>query len=69
MKSVSGKDFARILEKHGWSLVRVTGSHHIYKKASHRESISVPIHGNKSLKGGLLRFFLKSAGLDEKDLE
>ncbi len=26
MKSVSGKEFARILERHGWSLLRVQGS-------------------------------------------
>jgi predicted RNA binding protein YcfA (HicA-like mRNA interferase family) len=26
MKSVSGKDFAKALERHGWSLLRVQGS-------------------------------------------
>jgi predicted RNA binding protein YcfA (HicA-like mRNA interferase family) len=30
MKSVSGKELARILERHGWLLLRVNGSHHIY---------------------------------------
>jgi predicted RNA binding protein YcfA (HicA-like mRNA interferase family) len=30
--------------------------------------ISVPIHGNKSLKIGLLRYFLKIAEIEEKDL-
>ncbi len=28
MRSVSGKEFAKILERHGWSLLRVQGSHH-----------------------------------------
>ncbi len=32
MKSVSGKEFARILERYGWTLLRVNGSHHIYGK-------------------------------------
>jgi len=32
MKSISGKDFAKILEKNGWTLMRVKGSHHIYVK-------------------------------------
>ncbi len=32
MKSVSGKDFAKTLERHGWKLLRVQGSHHIYGK-------------------------------------
>jgi len=29
MKSVSGKELARILERHGWQLLRIHGSHHI----------------------------------------
>ncbi|WP_239033302.1 type II toxin-antitoxin system HicA family toxin [Leptothermofonsia sichuanensis] len=30
MKSISGKQFAKILERKGWQLIRVQGSHHIY---------------------------------------
>lgn len=30
MKSVSGKEFAKVLERYGWSLLRIQGSHHIY---------------------------------------
>jgi len=33
MKSLSGKDLARVLERHGWRLLRVQGSHHIYGRA------------------------------------
>ncbi|MGA7805915.1 type II toxin-antitoxin system HicA family toxin [Bradyrhizobium sp.] len=29
MKSVSGRDLARIVERRGWTLLRVSGSHHI----------------------------------------
>lgn len=32
MKSISGKDFAKVLEQNGWVLLRVQGSHHIYGK-------------------------------------
>ena len=32
MKEVSGKELARILEKDGWKLARIRGSHHIYIK-------------------------------------
>jgi len=32
MKSVSGRELARIVERRGWSLLRVSGSHHIYSK-------------------------------------
>jgi len=32
LKSISGKAFAKILEKKGWILRRISGSHHIYVK-------------------------------------
>jgi len=68
MKSISGKDFAKLLEKHGWNLFRVKGSHHVYGKAGSEIRISVPIHKNQTLKTGLLRHFMKMAGLTESDL-
>jgi predicted RNA binding protein YcfA (HicA-like mRNA interferase family) len=68
MKSVSGKEFARLLERHGWSLLRVHGSHHIYGKAGSIVRLSVPVHGKKPFKTGLLRHLLKTAGLEETDV-
>jgi predicted RNA binding protein YcfA (HicA-like mRNA interferase family) len=68
MKAVSGKEFAKILERHGWSLLRVQGSHHIYGKARSDVRLSVPIHGNRPLKTGLLRHLMKLAGITEADL-
>ena len=68
MKQVSGKEFVRLLEQHGWELKRINGSHHIFSKAGQIERISVPVHGNKPLKLGLLRHHMKIAGLTENDL-
>ena len=68
MKQVSGKQFAKLLEKSGWSLLRIQGSHHIYGKSGNDARISIPVHKNQNLKTGLLRHFLKSAGLTENDL-
>ena len=65
MKSMSGKSLAKLLARHGWVLMRVYGSHHIYGKAGSPIRISVPIHGNKPLKIGLLKHLLKMAGLPE----
>lgn len=69
MKSVSGKAFARILERHGWTLARITGSHHIFMKPGYVLRISVPVHSHQPLKVGLLKHFMKVAGLQESDLE
>jgi predicted RNA binding protein YcfA (HicA-like mRNA interferase family) len=63
VKALSGKEFARMLESHGWRLERINGSHHIYAKAGSTVRISVPIHGNASLKIGLQRHLMKLAGL------
>ena len=68
MKTISGKEFANLLEKKGWQLKKIKGSHHIYMKQGNPARISVPIHGNKSLKMGLLRYFLKIAEIEEKEL-
>jgi predicted RNA binding protein YcfA (HicA-like mRNA interferase family) len=68
LKSVSGKEFARFLERHGWELKRIQGSHHIYAKSGNPARISVPIHGNSPLKMGLLKHLMKLAGVDESEL-
>ena len=68
MKAVSGKEFAKLLERHGWTLLRVQGSHHIYGKTGSDIRLSVPIHGNQTLKIGLLRHLMKMAGITESDL-
>ena len=68
MKSLSGKDLAKLLEQRGWVLRRVHGSHHIYTKLDSEVRLSVPIHGNQSLKTGLLRHLLKLAGISEDEM-
>lgn len=68
MKSVSGKELAKAVERQGWRLLRVHGSHHIYGKEGNTVRLSIPIHANSPLKIGLLRHLMKEAGLAEKDL-
>ena len=66
MRALSGKAFCRLLERHGWQVLRVQGSHHVYGKAGQRARISVPVHGNRPLKVGLQRHLLKLAGIQEE---
>lgn len=68
MKSVSGKELARILERHGWNLLLTSGSHYVYGKSGSIVRLSVPIHGNSPLKIGLQRHLLKLAGIEENEL-
>jgi predicted RNA binding protein YcfA (HicA-like mRNA interferase family) len=67
VKSLSGKDLARLVESHGWQLLRIRGSHHIYGMPGSVVRLSIPIHGNTALKSGLLKHLLKMAGLEESD--
>jgi predicted RNA binding protein YcfA (HicA-like mRNA interferase family) len=68
VKSVSGKELCSVLERHGWLLLRIQGSHHIYGQPGNQARISVPVHGNQALKIGMLRHFMRVAGLSEDDL-
>jgi predicted RNA binding protein YcfA (HicA-like mRNA interferase family) len=63
VKTLSGKEFLRLLERHGWFLQRVQGSHHIYAKPGSSVRISVPVHGNRPLKTGLQSHLMKLADL------
>jgi predicted RNA binding protein YcfA (HicA-like mRNA interferase family) len=68
VKPVSGPTLARALERKGWRLLRVNGSHHIYGKTGERARLSIPCHGARPLKSGLQRHLMKVAGVDEADL-
>jgi predicted RNA binding protein YcfA (HicA-like mRNA interferase family) len=61
MKSLSGKEFEKIVRQHGWILLRIQGSHHIYGKPGFDARLSIPVHKNNSLKIGLLKHLIKLA--------
>jgi predicted RNA binding protein YcfA (HicA-like mRNA interferase family) len=68
MKQVSGKAFVKAATAQGWFLDRVKGSHHIMTKDGEDSILTVPVHGNKPLKIGLLKALMKQAALSESDL-
>ncbi len=68
MKSISGKKLCKIVEQKGWTLKKVTGSHHIYQKSGVNKILSIPVHRNQDLKIGTLKALMKIAELTEEDL-
>ncbi|AKS22941.1 MAG: uncharacterized protein C75L2_00790007 [Leptospirillum sp. Group II 'C75'] len=68
MKAISGKDFIKMIEEKGWKLIRIKGSHHVFGKEGEKVRLVVPVHGNRSLKTGLLNHLSKLAGIAESDL-
>lgn len=57
---MKGKELVKLLEKEGWEVDRINGSHHIMKKGSQTEII--PCH-NTDLRPGILHAIKKRTGL------
>lgn len=68
MKPVSGRAFAKLVERRGWQLLRINGSHHIYGKLGSNARLTIPIHGSADLKIGLQRHLMKLAEIQESEL-
>jgi predicted RNA binding protein YcfA (HicA-like mRNA interferase family) len=45
---ISGKDLVKVLEKNGFTVVRIKGSHHRLKHTDGRVT-TVPVHKNEDL--------------------
>lgn len=55
---ISGKEFIRFLEKIGFVVVRINGSHYRMKHPDGRVT-TVPVHRNTDLPKGLLRKIIR----------
>lgn len=55
---ISGKEFIKFLERIGFVIVRINGSHHRMRHADGRVT-TVPIHKNDDLSKGLLRKIIR----------
>jgi predicted RNA binding protein YcfA (HicA-like mRNA interferase family) len=64
---VKPKRLLRALEKRGWEVARVTGSHHILVHDDSQGTVSVPLH-NRDMRPGTLNRILKDAGIGRDEL-
>ena len=60
---LTAKDVIKILKSNGWTLDRINGSHHIFKKDGFMRSVSVPVHKNKDI-DQFAKAILKEAHID-----
>ena len=64
LPALTGRDVVRALQKAGFVVIRISGSHH---RLEHSDDLSrtttVPVHAGKTLKRGTLRGIIKQAGL------
>ena len=68
LPSVSGLRVIRALERHGFKVARVNGSHHIIRHPDGRGT-TVPVHGNRDVAKGTLRGILNDIGLTIDQLD
>ena len=57
------RDIIKLLEKDGWKMVRMKGSHRQYKHEQKARVVTVPGHLRDEVAPGTLNNILKEAGL------
>ena len=67
LPAVSGKQVIAALEKEGWYVKRVRGSHHVLRHPSIPDAIPVPVHANRPIKRGTLASILRTAGISRDE--
>lgn len=55
---MSSKEVMKLLREHGWVLIRIRGSHHLFVKLAKNYHITLP-HPEKDLAAGTLRKIMK----------
>ncbi|MCC7475557.1 MAG: type II toxin-antitoxin system HicA family toxin [Pirellulales bacterium] len=64
LPAITGKQAIKAFEADGWYVARVSkSSHHVMKKDGRVHLLTIPVHGNKNLKAGLLRAQIRLAEL------
>jgi predicted RNA binding protein YcfA (HicA-like mRNA interferase family) len=67
LPSLTPKELIKILERKGFVLKRVHGSHHYFVHPDSGKITVVPMH-NKDLAKGTLHAILKQAGIEKDEL-
>jgi len=63
MKVLSGKEVCKILEDHGFLMIRQKGSHIIMKKILPGSSITVPVPNHNEIRVGTLNSIIRQSGI------
>ena len=68
LPKLTAKEIIFVLEKLGFSIVRQSGSHKIYKNTEGKRA-TVPFHAGKILHPKVLKSIMKDADIDEDQLK
>jgi predicted RNA binding protein YcfA (HicA-like mRNA interferase family) len=67
LPAVTPKQLIRVLERKGWQVDRIRGSHHILTHREQQRVLVVPMH-NRDLKIGTVTTILRNAGISRDEL-
>ena len=65
---VRGRELIRVLQKAGFGVIRIRGSHHFLRHADGRATV-VPVHAGETIGPGLLSQILRDTELTRAELE
>ena len=65
---VRGRELIRALQRAGFSVIRINGSHHFMRHADGRATV-VPVHAGETIGPGLLSQILRDTDLTRAELE
>ena len=68
LKTYSGKELLRILQRFGFEVIRIKGSYHYLKHKDGRSTV-VPVHSNEDIGIGLLQKILKDIEMTKDELQ
>ena len=63
LRVLSGRDACRILEQHGFQIVRQRGSHIVMQRSTDLGTITVPIPDHPELRIGTLQPIIRQSGV------
>lgn len=67
LTGINGKSVLRALERAGFRVERVTGSHHVLRRPGRGAKVIVPLHGAHDLPPGTLRSIISQTGLSVEE--
>jgi len=69
LRTLSGREICRILEKHGFVEIRRRGSHIVMQRKMFERTITVPVPNHKELRTGTLLSIIRQSGVPRSEFE
>jgi predicted RNA binding protein YcfA (HicA-like mRNA interferase family) len=67
LRSLSAREVCRILQKHGFAIIRQKGSHIILRKELPNRGITVPAPNHTELAKGTLKSIIDQSGISKSE--